>query len=122
MKTLIHAVALWFLAVSTPLFANDNLPLDELGFVDAIPAFSKEKLTELLGEPKQKIEVTDDRTGQIIGLIWHYEYLNTNEDGDYYKSTELDLIDDKVVNIIFSNSDVDEIETAASTMECTPSC
>jgi hypothetical protein len=122
MKALNHAVAALFLAASTQLYANENLPLDELGFVDAVPSFSKEKLTELLGEPKEKIEVTDDHTGQIIGLIWHYEYLNTNEDGDYYKSTELDLIDDKVVNIIFSNADGDSMETAASTMECNPSC
>lgn len=124
MKNLLKTLAIsLLLSLSPQLHAGEGLPLDETGFVDAIPHLSKAQITELLGDPTESIVVTDDRSGDIIGLIWLYEYLNTNADGDYYKSTELDLIDDKVVNIIFSNSNFGSLETAAATStECTPSC
>ena len=120
MKTLSTIIAVPLLAIaSVQAYADDILPLNELGFVDAISFFNKNKLVELLGEPQQAIEVTDKRTGNAIGSIWHYAYLNTNEDGDYYKSTELDFIDDKVVNIIFSNSDIEETENVTSSKDIT---
>jgi hypothetical protein len=97
------------------------IPLDEKGFVDAVPKLSPQKVVEMLGEPAESITVKDDRSGEVIGVIWQYAYLNTNEEGDYYTATELDWIDDKVVNIVFSNAD-GETEAHSAITECAPVC
>lgn len=124
MKKLLKAFATpLLLSLSPCLYANDGLPTDESGFVSAVPGLSKTKIAELLGTPSESIAVTDPRSGKVVGLIWRYEYLNTNLDGDYYKSTELDMVGDRVVNIIFSNTAVNRADSvAASATECLPTC
>lgn len=106
----------------TSLCANaESIPLDEKGFVDAIPKLAPQQVVELLGEPAESITVTDDRSGEVIGVIWNYAYLNTNEEGDYYSATELDWVDDKVVNIVFSNGE-GKTEAPSAITECAPVC
>jgi len=39
--------------------------------------------------------------------------LNTDEKGDYYQTTELDFINDKVVMVVFMNNDGSEIPADA---------
>lgn len=124
MKSMLKTLAIpMLLSLSPELHADDGLPTDEYGFVEAVPGLSKAKIAELLGDPSESIVVTDPRSGKVVGQIWRYEYLNTNLDGDYYKSTELDIVGDKVVNIIFSNTGVNRTNSvAASATECIPSC
>lgn len=110
------------LLLITSLAANaESIPLDEKGFVDTIPTLAPKQVVDLLGEPAESITVTDDRSGEVIGVIWQYAYLNTNEEGEYYPATELDWINDKVVNIVFSNVE-GETEAQSAITECTPVC
>lgn len=117
------AAALLLLTLSTPAFAaGDDIALNELGFLDAIQSLDKTRIAELFGDPYRAIEVKNTN-GDIVGLIWHFQYLNTTETGEYYKVTELDIVGDRVVTVIFSNTDLADTDTVASnTTECPASC
>ncbi len=122
MKTL-HT-ALW-LIMSGTAFAASEIPLNELGFVDRIPYVNKAEIVDQLGEPSKIYNIADKNSGAIVASIWHYHYLNTSEEGEYYKTTELDFIGDRVVNIVFStveDSEDDTAQTSPSGSECTPAC
>jgi hypothetical protein len=41
----------------------------------------------------------------VVASIWQYDYINTDEKGEYYKHTELDFVDNKVVTVVFMNTD-----------------
>ncbi len=100
MKAILAALVLFLPAVA---FADGALPLDETNFVAAVQNLTKDQIVALLGEPTTAIEVKDNSTGELVGYAWDYDHLNTSTTGDYYKTTELDLVDDRVVTIIFSN-------------------
>jgi hypothetical protein len=84
---------------------SDEIPLNEHEFVERMKSTGKAEIAAKLGEPARAIDVKDDETGEIIGSIWHYQYLNTAENGDYYKTTELDFVGDQVVTVVFSAMD-----------------
>jgi hypothetical protein len=44
---------------------------------------------------------------EVIASTWYYHNLNTDEDGKYFPTTELDIIDGFVEEVVFMN-DVDE--------------
>ncbi len=115
--------ALLLLTLSFPAVAGgDDIALNELGFLDAIQSIGKSRITELLGDPYRAIEVKN-AGGETIGLIWHYQYLNTTEEGEYYKVTELDIVGDRVVTVVFSNADITDSDVVASSMtECPATC
>jgi hypothetical protein len=102
---------------------RNEIPLNELGFVDTIKTAGKARIIEQLGEPARAIDITDNN-GEVFGAIWHYHYINTSEQGDYYKTTELDFVGDRVVTIVFSNNDTeaDEVMAATPTSECAALC
>lgn len=103
---------------------RNEIPLDEQGFVDAIKSADKVRIVGQLGEPARLIEV-NGKNGEPVGSIWHYHYLNTSDNGDYYKTTELDFIGDQVVTVVFSMDDADadnDIVTTMSGGECAPTC
>lgn len=81
---------------------NDEIPLSEHAFVDHIKTTGKAEIIAQLGEPARSYDVKDDETGEVMGSIWHYHYLNTAENGEYYKTTELDFVGDRVVTVVFS--------------------
>lgn len=120
MKT---AATLLLLALSTPAFATeDDIARNELGFLDAIQSLDKNRIAELFGDPYRAIEVKNTE-GETIGLIWHFQYLNTTETGEYYKVTELDIVGERVVTVVFSNTDLaDTAAVASNTMECPATC
>ncbi len=111
----------WILAVSllaTGLFAQlgfadeaqtkplvTEIPTEEKAFVAAINQFDKAKIVELLGEPAKADDVKLKGSGKIVASIWHYHNINTDENGEYYLTTELDFVDDKVVQVVFLNND-----------------
>lgn len=82
-----------------------ELPTEEKAFVDAVGKLNKAKIVELLGEPAKAEDVKLKDSGRVVASIWHYHYINTAADGEYYQTTELDFIDDKVNVVVFLNND-----------------
>jgi len=87
-----------------------ELPTEEHAFVEVIGKLDKAKIVELLGEPAKADDVKLKDSGRIVASIWHYHYINTSPEGEYYETTELDFIDDKVNVIVFLNNDGSEKE------------
>jgi hypothetical protein len=85
-------------------FVNE-IPTDEKAFVEVINKFDKQKIVELLGEPASAEDVKIKGTDKVAASIWQYHNINTDENGVYYPTTELDFIDDKVVTVVFLNHD-----------------
>jgi len=83
----------------------NELPTEEKAFVDAVGKLNKAKIVELLGEPAKAEDVKLKDSGRVVASIWHYHYINTSVDGEYYQTTELDFIDDKVNVVVFLNND-----------------
>ncbi len=81
-----------------------EIPTSEKEFVASINGYEKAQIIEQLGEPSQKNDITNAKTGKLEASIWHYHNLNTDEKGEYYKTTELDFVNDKVVLVVFMNS------------------
>jgi hypothetical protein len=112
-------------AMACPALAEiDSLPTEENAFLDVIPHVTPARVAELLGEPAQVSPVLDKDSGEEIGIILHYRYINTNSAGEYYKTTELDYVGNKLMVVVFSNK---EIEESAAPMapgpgECVASC
>jgi hypothetical protein len=68
--------------------------------------------------PTNEKEDIQSASGKLVASIWQYHYLNTDEKGEYYQTTELDFMDDKVVMVVFMNNDGKEIP--ADAIKATP--
>lgn len=90
-----------------------EIPTEEKAFVAVINQFNKAKIVELLGEPAKADDVKVKGTGKIVASIWHYHNINTDENGTYYPTTELDFVDDNVVQVVFLNNDGSEANDGA---------
>lgn len=88
-----------------------TLPIEEKAFVKAIELLDKKSIVAQLGEPAKADDVKIKGSNRIVASIWHYHKINTNENGVYYETTELDFIDDKVVQVVFLNNDGSEPTT-----------
>jgi hypothetical protein len=84
--------------------ADRTLSAEEQKFLDVVGGLSKEKVLEQLGQPARTEDLTGPN-GETVASIWQYDYLNTDEKGEYYKSTELDFVDDRVVTVVFMNTE-----------------
>ena len=85
-----------------------EIPTNEKDFIASINGFEKAKIIEQFGEPSN-VEDIATASGKPVASIWQYHYLNTDEKGEYYQTTELDFINDKVVMVVFMNNDGSEI-------------
>ena len=85
-----------------------DIPTNEKDFIASINGFEKAKISEQFGEPSN-VEDIATSSGKPVASIWQYHYLNTDEKGEYYQTTELDFINDKVVMVVFMNNDGSEI-------------
>ena len=85
-----------------------DIPTNEKDFIASINGFEKAKIIEQFGEPSN-VEDIATSSGKPVASIWQYHYLNTDEKGEYYQTTELDFINDKVVMVVFMNNDGSEI-------------
>ncbi|MES2500403.1 MAG: hypothetical protein V4605_08600 [Pseudomonadota bacterium] len=94
--------------VQMPLTESAEIPTTERAFVDAIGNFTKAQIIEQLGEPAKADDIKLKDSGKVVASIWQYHNINTAEDGSYYETTELDFIDDKVVQVVFLNNDGSE--------------
>ncbi|MCF8185470.1 MAG: hypothetical protein K9J28_01480 [Sulfuritalea sp.] len=83
----------------------NEIPTLERDFVNAISGFDKAKIIAQFGEPAKSDDVKIKGTGKVVASIWQYHFINTTPDGTYYETTELDFINDKVVQVVFINND-----------------
>ena len=97
-----------------------DLPTTEKAFVAAINKFDKKSIVALLGEPAKAEDVRLKGSTKVVASIWQYHNINTTEDGTYYLTTELDFIDDKVVQVVFLNNDGTEVDVPGQTYEVPP--
>lgn len=102
----LSAIPLWAEEAVTP---NANIPVEEHAFVNAIDGFTKEQIVANFGEPSKADDVKIKGTNRVVASIWQYHNINKAEDGSFYPTTELDFIDDKVVQVVFLNHDGEEI-------------
>jgi hypothetical protein len=91
----------------TPPPASE-IPTSEREFVAVINQYDKTKIIEQFGEPAKKDDMKLASSGEVIASIWQYHFINTNPEGAYYETTELDFIGDKVVMVVFMNHDGEE--------------
>lgn len=81
------------------------LPTDEQGFVNAVGKLKRSEIVALLGEPARAEDVKLKDSGRIVASIWHYHNINKDARGEFYPTTELDIIDDEVSVVVFLNND-----------------
>lgn len=112
-------VALSLLVLTSTALATevDSIPTKETAFVDAIQYIPQAKIAELLGDPAY-IYTIRNKEGQAVGAIWHYHYVTTTDDGEYYKTTELDFVGDKVSTVVFINNSTEDFMAEAFTSPC----
>ena len=91
--------------VQLPLTPSTEIPTTEKEFVAAINSFTKAQIIEQFGEPAKADDIKLKDSGKVVASIWQYHNINLAPDGSYYLTTELDFIDDKVVQVVFLNND-----------------
>ena len=101
-------------------YALKDMPTEERAFIDSIHQYNKEQIVQLLGEPARADDVKLRDSGRIVASIWHYHNINTDANGTYYPTTELDFIDDKVVMVVFLNNDGSESQISQQPSEPLP--
>jgi len=89
-----------------------NIPIVEKAFVDAINGFDKAQIIAQFGEPAKADDVKVKGTNKIVASIWQYHNINKSEEGVFFETTELDFIDDKVVQVVFLNNNGEDIAAA----------
>lgn len=94
--------------VEIPLTQLAEIPISEKEFVNAINSFTKAQIIQQFGEPVKADDIKLKDSGKVVASIWQYHNINTAADGSYYQTTELDFIDDKVVQVVFLNNDGSE--------------
>ena len=94
--------------VQLPLTPSSEIPTTEKEFVAAINNFTKAQIIEQFGEPAKADDIKLKDSGKVVASIWQYHNINIAPDGSYYLTTELDFIDDKVVQVVFLNNDGSE--------------
>jgi hypothetical protein len=94
-----------------------KIPTEERAFVDAINQYDKAKIVAQFGEPAKNDDVRIKGTNKIVASIWQYHNINTAADGSQYPTTELDFIDDKVVQVVFLNNDGSDGEDNGKSFE-----
>ncbi|HSI46190.1 MAG: hypothetical protein ACAH05_04610 [Methylophilus sp.] len=85
--------------------ALEKLPQEEQAFVSAVSKLKRSEIIALLGEPARAEDVKLKDSGRVVASIWHYHNINKDEQGVFYSTTELDLIDDQVSVVVFLNND-----------------
>ena len=94
------------LAFASPAFAasTDTIPEHEPDFVSTVQSLNQDEIAELLGTPAYQYDIRNPE-GDVVGAIWHYHNVTTGDDGQYYKTTELDFVGGRVVTVVLINTD-----------------
>jgi len=98
--------------ISSAQAADNQISNAEKDFISQINGFDKQQIIQAFGEPS-KMEDLKTNDDKVVASIWQYHYINTNENGEYYQTTELDFLDDKVVMVVFMNNDGSEVPADA---------
>ena len=98
------AISILLLSLSALAFADEKLSTAEHDFISQIYNLEKSKIVEQLGQPS-KMDNIKDNDEKIIAAVWQYHNINTDTNGKYYETTELEFLDDKVVMVVFMNND-----------------
>ena len=85
----------------------EEMPTDYLEFANVIGLLKPEEIIGLIGEPAKKLDLKMKSSNEVIASSWYYHNLNTDGNGNYFPTTELDIIDGYVKSVVFLN-DVDE--------------
>ena len=88
----------------------DELPLNEVEFVDTIGLLTPDEVEKILGEPKKIVNITLESSKEVIASSWYYENINTDHSGNYYPITEIDIVDGYIESVVFLNSNMAEID------------
>ena len=91
--------------IENPIVAE--MPTDYLEFANVIGLLKPEEIISLIGEPAKKLDLKMKSSNEVIASSWYYHNLNTDGNGNYFPTTELDIIDGYVESVVFLN-DVDE--------------
>ena len=116
-----YLIAILFLFTYTLPFANQHedgenviekpilteLPTMDLRFVEQIGILTPDEIIMILGEPAKRIELKMKSSNDVIARTWYYHNINTDENGKYFPTTELDIVDGYVESVVFMN-EVDE--------------
>ena len=110
MKKILVTLLLSFtsIAFAEQVPAEVSISNAEKAFIDRIQGFEKAQIIQEFGEPS-KVEDLKTNDEKVVASIWQYHYLNTDANGEYYQTTELDFLDDKVVMVVFMNNDGTEV-------------
>ena len=88
----------------------DELPVNELEFVETIGLLTPDEVEKILGEPKKIVNITLQSSKEVIASSWYYENINTDHSGNYYPITEIDIVDGYIESVVFLNSNMDKID------------
>ena len=119
-----HLMVIFFLFTYTLSFANHHkngenttekpimteLPTIDIRFVEKIGILTPDEIIMILGEPAKRIELKMKSSNDVIARTWYYHNINTDENGNYFPTTELDIVDGYVESVVFMN-EVDETTT-----------
>ena len=115
MKNIISLISIFFISfahadeqkvdVENPII--EEMPTDYLEFANVIGLLKPEEIIGLIGEPAKKLDLKMKSSNEVIASSWYYHNLNTDGNGNYFPTTELDIIDGYVESVVFLN-DVDE--------------
>ena len=115
MKIIISLLSIFFISsahadeqqadVENPII--EEMPTDYLEFANVIGLLKPEEIIGLIGEPAKKLDLKMKSSNEVIASSWYYHNLNTDGNGNYFPTTELDFIDGYVESVVFLN-DVDE--------------
>ena len=115
MKIIIPLLSIFFISfahadeqqadVENPII--EEMPTDYLEFANVIGLLKPEEIIGLIGEPAKKLDLKMKSSNEVIASSWYYHNLNTDGNGNYFPTTELDIIDGYVESVVFLN-DVDE--------------
>ena len=94
-----------------------EIPTTEKEFANVINNYTKAEIIAQLGEPAKSEDVKLKDSWKVVASIWYYHNLNTAPDGSYYPTTELDFIDDKVVQVVYMNNDGSETQEMEKSLE-----
>ena len=87
-----------------------ELPTMDIRFVEKIGILTPDEIIMILGEPAKRIELKMKSSNDVIARTWYYHNINTDENGNYFPTTELDIVDGYVESVVFMN-EVDETTT-----------
>ena len=115
MKIIISLLSIFFISfvqaderqadVENPII--EEMPTDYLEFANVIGLLKPEEIIGLIGEPAKKLDLKMKSSNEVIASSWYYHNINTDGNGNYFPTTELDIIDGYVESVVFLN-DVDE--------------